>query len=118
MQYAQFRLTVMTVIVAGLGCGGNSRIGQGAGLSVAQSIALVREAIDLGVTFFDTAEVYGTEDILGRAIAPSERASLVISTKSRISRGSEPMSAADVVANLDASLKRLRTDYVDVFLLH
>jgi aryl-alcohol dehydrogenase-like predicted oxidoreductase len=118
MQYTQLGRTGLTVSVAGLGCGGNSRIGKGAGLSDAQSVSLVREAIDLGVTFFDTAEAYETEDILGAAIAPSERASVVISTKSRISGGNGLMSADDVVTNLDASLKRLRTDYVDVFLLH
>jgi aryl-alcohol dehydrogenase-like predicted oxidoreductase len=118
MQYTQLGRTGLTVSVAGLGCGGNSRIGQGAGLSAAQSVALVREAIDLGVTFFDTAEAYGTEDILGQAIAPSERSKVVISTKSRISRAGAPISAADVVANLDASLERLKMDYVDVYLLH
>lgn len=118
MQHTELGRTGLTVGVAGLGCGGNSRIGKGAGLTDRQSVALVREAIDLGVTLFDTAEAYGTEDILGQAIAPSERSSVVISTKSRISAGGAPMSAADVVANLDASLKRLRTDYVDVFLLH
>ena len=68
MQYTAFGNTGLTVSVAGLGCGGNSRIGLGAGLSTAQSVALVREAFDLGVTFFDTAEAYGTEDILGRSL--------------------------------------------------
>jgi aryl-alcohol dehydrogenase-like predicted oxidoreductase len=118
MHFTPLGRTGLTVSVAGLGCGGNSRLGKGAGLSDAQSVRLVREAIDLGITFFDTAEAYGTEHILGEAIAPSERPRFVISTKSRISRGAEPMSAADVVANLDASLKRLKTDYVDVYLLH
>jgi aryl-alcohol dehydrogenase-like predicted oxidoreductase len=118
MEYTKLGRTGLTVSVAGLGCGGNSRIGQGAGLSTEQSVALVREARDLGVTFFDTAEAYGTEEILGAAIRPAERSSVVISTKSRILRGSDPMSAADVVANLDASLRRLKTDYVDIFLFH
>jgi aryl-alcohol dehydrogenase-like predicted oxidoreductase len=118
MQYTSLGATGLRASVAGLGCGGNSRIGLGTGLSEAQSIALVREAIDLGVNFFDTAEVYGTEELLGRAIGAHERSAVVISTKSRIWRGSEPMSAAEVVANLDGSLRRLRTDYVDVFLLH
>jgi len=118
MQYTTLGKTGLKVSVAGLGCGGNSRIGQGAGLSEAQSIALIREAVELGVTFIDTAEAYGTEAVVGRAFTPSERAALVISTKSRIARGSELMSAAEVVANLDASLKRLKTDYVDLFLLH
>lgn len=118
MRYTTLGSTGLAVSVAGLGCGGNSRIGQGAGLSEAQSVALVRAAMDLGVTYFDTAEAYGTEAILGLAIAPGARDRVVISTKSRIVRGSQPMSPTDVVASLEASLRRLRTDYVDVFLLH
>ena len=68
MQYTTLGRTGLKVTVAGLGCGGNSRIGQGAGLSTAQSVALVREALDLGVNFIDTAEAYGTEEIVGEAI--------------------------------------------------
>ena len=118
MQYTKLGRTGLTVSVAGLGCGGNSRLGRGTGMSDAESVGLVREALDLGVTFFDTAEAYGTEEILGQAIAPSDRSSVVLCTKSRIARGSQPLSAADVVANLDASLARLKTDHVDVYLLH
>lgn len=122
MQYTKLGNTGLTVSVAGLGTGGNSRIGQGTGKSVSDSIALVRAARDLGVTFFDTAEAYGTEDILGRAFSPAERHSVVISTKSRILsnlvKGGEPLTAEAVVANLDASLRRLKSDYVDVFMLH
>lgn len=118
MQYTTLGTTGLSVSVAGLGCGGNSRIGQGAGLSIAQSVGLVREAFDLGVTFFDTAEAYGTEEILGRAFPPAERSKVVLSTKSRIRRGKERLSATDIVANLDASLRRLSTDHVDLFLLH
>ena len=95
MQYTTLGKTGLKVSVAGLGCGGNSRIGQGAGLSEAQSVELVRAARDLGVTFFDTAEVYGTEGILGAALRPSERAEVVISTKSRIARDGKPMTAGE-----------------------
>ena len=118
MQYTTLGKTGLKVSVAGLGCGGNSRLGLGTGRSDAEAIALVRAAYDLGVTFFDTAEVYGTEDVLGRSFSPAERDTVVISTKSRIMKGSERMTAAEVSANLDASLKQLRTDHVDVFLLH
>ena len=55
MQYTTLGRTGLKVSVAGLGCGGNSRIGLGSGLSEAQSVALVREALDLGVNFLDTA---------------------------------------------------------------
>lgn len=119
MDYTTLGRTGLKVSVAGLGCGGNSRVGLGAGLSEAQSVALVREALDLGVNFLDTAAAYDTEGIVGKAIK-GRRDSVVVSTKSHVSRfdGAEPLSGADVVANLDASLKRLDTDYIDVFNLH
>ena len=101
MQYTELGNTGLTVSVAGLGCGGNSRIGLGAGLTTSQSVALVREAFDLGVTLFDTAEAYGTEDILGRAFSAADRGKVVISTKSRILRGKERLGPSEVVANLD-----------------
>jgi aryl-alcohol dehydrogenase-like predicted oxidoreductase len=118
LQYTTLGKTGLKVSVAGLGCGGNSRVGLGSGLPTAQSVALVREAIDLGVTFIDTAEAYGTEHIVGGAIAELDRGSVVISTKCHINEGGAPRSGAQAVASLDASLKKLNTDYVDVFLLH
>jgi aryl-alcohol dehydrogenase-like predicted oxidoreductase len=120
MQYITLGATGLKVSVAGLGCGGNSRIGLGTGLSEAQSVALVREALDLGVNFLDTATSYGTEAVIGKAIKGRPRESVVISTKSHINKnfGPEPMRAAEVVANLDASLRQLDTDHVDIFNLH
>jgi aryl-alcohol dehydrogenase-like predicted oxidoreductase len=112
MQYTTLGKTGLKVSVAGLGCGGNSRIGQGTGLSEAQSVALVREALELGVNFLDTANAYGTEGIVGKAIKGRPRDSVVISTKSHAT------SAAVVLANLDNSLRQLDTDYVDIFHLH
>jgi aryl-alcohol dehydrogenase-like predicted oxidoreductase len=118
LQYTTLGKTGLKVSVAGLGCGGNSQVGLGTGLSTAQSVALLREAIDLGVSFIDTAEAYGTEHIVGGAIAELDRGSVVISTKCRIAEGGAPRSGAQAIASLEASLKKLRTDYVDVFLLH
>ena len=69
--------TGLRVSVAGLGCGGFSRLGQGHGSSVAQSIAVVRAALDAGVTFIDTAEHDDLEDIVGQALKPSERGHVV-----------------------------------------
>ena len=112
MQYTTLGKTGLKVSVAGLGCGGNSRIGLGTGLSEAQSVALVREALDLGVNFLDTANAYGTEGVVGKAIKGRRRDSVVISTKSHAS------SATTVLANLDNSLRQLATDYVDIFHLH
>jgi aryl-alcohol dehydrogenase-like predicted oxidoreductase len=120
MHYTTLGKTDLKVGVAGLGCGGNSRIGLGAGLAEAQSIALVQRALDLGVNFLDTAIAYGTEGIVGKAIKGRPRQSVVISTKSHINAldGSSPIPASAVVANLEASLNALDTDYVDVFHLH
>lgn len=120
MQYTTLGKTELKVSVAGLGCGGNSRIGQGAGLSEAQSVALVRAALDLGVNFIDTAAIYGTEGIVGKAIKGRPRESLVISTKSHVNAfdGSSAAPAGDVLASLEASLRALDTDYIDIFHLH
>ena len=118
MEYTTLGRTGLKVSVAGLGCGGASRLGQSGGASEAQSVALVRHAIDLGVNFFDTAEAYGTEAIVGRALESLPRDAVVISTKSRIRRGGERVTGAAVVANLEASLGHLRTGHVDVFNLH
>lgn len=118
MEFTTLGRTGLRVSVAGLGCGGNSRLGQGTGRSVAGSVALVRAAIDLGVNFIDTAEAYGTEDIVGEAIASVARDNVVISSKSRVRRDGALLSATDVVRSLEDSLRRLRTDHVDVFHLH
>jgi aryl-alcohol dehydrogenase-like predicted oxidoreductase len=61
MEYTRLGRTELKVSVAGLGCGGFSRIGQGTGKSDANSISIIRKALDLGVNFIDTAAAYGTE---------------------------------------------------------
>jgi aryl-alcohol dehydrogenase-like predicted oxidoreductase len=118
MQYTTLGKTGLKVSVAGLGCGGNSRLGQGTGKPEAESVDLVRAAIGLGVNFLDTAEAYGTEDIVGKAVAQGPRDEVVISTKSRIRRGKDLLDGAGIIASLEESLGRLRTDHVDVFNLH
>jgi aryl-alcohol dehydrogenase-like predicted oxidoreductase len=117
MQYTPLGRTGLKVSVAGLGGGGNSRLGLGT-LTRAQSADLVRRALDAGINFIDTAMAYGTEEILGDAIAGRPRDAVVVSTKSFIARDGRPLSGAEVVANLEASLRRLRTDYVDIYHLH
>ena len=68
MEFTQLGKTGLMVSVAGLGCGGGSRLGMNRGLSTAESVALVRTAMDLGVNYLDTAAVYGTEGLVGEAI--------------------------------------------------
>lgn len=118
MQFTTLGKTGLKVSVAGLGCGGNSMLGKGTGSTTAESVALVREAIALGINFLDTAEVYGTEEIVGEAISGVQRESVVISTKTHARRGDEWRTPAQVLAALDGSLRRLRTEYVDVYHMH
>lgn len=118
MDYTTLGRTGLRVSVAGLGCGGFSRLGLGTGGSEAEAVALIRQALDLGVNFFDTAAAYGTEGVLGRAIKSVPREHVVIATKapSGLSRaGSDPARAAEY---LEHSLRTLDTDYIDVYQLH
>ena len=93
------------------------------GVERAQSEACVRAAFDAGINFFDTANVYGrgaSETLLGEVLAGYERSSYVLATKvyfpmSDTDRG---LSAAQIHKQIDASLARLRTDYVDLYQCH
>ena len=116
MEYRPLGKTGLTVSVAGLGCGGNSRLGLGRGASVEDCVAVVRTAIETGVNFLDTAEAYGTEEIVGAAVRSHDRTKLVISTKAIFRGGDE--TAETVTRKVEASLKRLGLDYVDIFHFH
>lgn len=107
--------TGLEVTVMGVGCGGPSRAGQSTGHSEDESVAVVRQALEAGINFVDTAEAYHTEGIVGRAIAGLDRDKLVLSTKK--SSGGHP-TPQDVERSLAASLERLGTDYVDIYHLH
>jgi aryl-alcohol dehydrogenase-like predicted oxidoreductase len=115
MEYKPLGKTGLTASVAGLGCGGNSRLGLGRGASVDECVAVVRTAIDLGVTLLDTAEAYGTEEIVGAAIRSYDRDKLVISTKALLGAGA---TVDDVTRRVEAALRRLGLDYVDIFHFH
>ncbi len=116
MEYRTLGKTGLTVSVAGLGCGGNSRLGLGRGASVEDCVAVVRTAVDLGVTFLDTAEAYGTEEIVGAAVRHYDRNKLVISTKAIFRAGDD--TAESVTRRVEAALRRLGLDYVDIFHFH
>jgi L-galactose dehydrogenase len=99
----------------GLGCGGHSRIGKSTGRSRAESVALIRAAVDAGVTFIDTAESYQTEELVGEAIRGMDRSRLVISTKKSVT---DELGADELRHGLDESLRKLGTERVDVYHLH
>ncbi|MCL2093907.1 MAG: aldo/keto reductase [Treponema sp.] len=113
MQKVTLGRTGLEVTIAGLGCGGFSRLGiEKLGLDHAAGI--VRSAYDNGVTFFDTATVYGTQKAVGQGLEGKSRDSYVLSTK--FPYGGK--SAEDLTKTLEESLKELRTDYVDIYHLH
>jgi aryl-alcohol dehydrogenase-like predicted oxidoreductase len=117
MDYRSLGRTGLRVSVAGLGCGGFSRLGLGRGRSEDEAVAVVHAALDHGVTFIDTAAAYGTEEVVGRALA-GRREGVVLATKSMTREGGRALSGAEVVASLEESLRKLRTDRVEVFQLH
>ncbi|HTP76181.1 MAG TPA: aldo/keto reductase [Rhizomicrobium sp.] len=113
--------TGLRVSVAGLGCGGHSRLGQAYGNSAEQSVAVVRAAIDMGINFIDTAAAYGTEKIVGEAVR-GRRDKVVISTKTAIQSWGDakaaPFTGAQILEQLEKNLSRLGTDYIDLYNLH
>jgi aryl-alcohol dehydrogenase-like predicted oxidoreductase len=124
MQTRKLGTSGLEVSALGLGCMGLS-FGYGPAVEKEAGISLIRSAVDLGVTFFDTAEVYGAfinEELVGEALAPV-RDKVVIATKFgfKIENGkqagldSRPGHVREVA---EASLKRLRTDRIDLLYQH
>src|SRR5271154_446387 len=107
----------------GLGAMGMSTAFTGAGKDDAESIRTIHRALDLGVTLLDTAEIYGpfvNEELIGEAIK-DRRAQVVLATKfGMISHTGEgpghlDSSPANIRVALEGSLRRLRTDHVDLY---
>jgi 1-deoxyxylulose-5-phosphate synthase len=93
------------------------------GVQREQAQACVQAAFDAGINFIDTANVYGrgaAETLLGEVLAGRDRASYVLATKVYfpMSDSDSGLSAAQIHKQIDASLKRLRTDYVDLYQCH
>jgi aryl-alcohol dehydrogenase-like predicted oxidoreductase len=124
MQKRRLGKSNLEVSAIGLGCMGMS-FGLGPAMDKKEGLALIRAAVERGVTFFDTAEVYGpltNEELVGEALAPF-RKDVVIATKFgfHIENGkqagldSRPEHIKQVA---EASLKRLKTDVIDLFYQH
>jgi aryl-alcohol dehydrogenase-like predicted oxidoreductase len=126
MQKRKLGRSNLEVSVLGLGCMGMS-FGYGPAGDKQEMISVIRAAVERGVTFFDTAEVYGpftNEELVGEALAPF-RGKVVIATKfgfkldpntgKQAGLDSRPEHIREVA---DASLKRLKTDVIDLFYQH
>ena len=122
MEFRQFGRTGLKVSAIGFGCW---EIGGTYGhIDETQFQRAVHAAIDTGITCFDTAEAYGmgvSEEALARALA-GRRDDVVIATKFGVGYEEMPnrrdSSRARVLASIDNSLKRLRTDHIDIYLVH
>jgi aryl-alcohol dehydrogenase-like predicted oxidoreductase len=126
MQKRKLGKSNLEVSALGLGCMGMS-FGFGPAMDKQEGISLIRAAVERGVTFFDTAEVYGpftNEELVGEALAPV-REQVVIATKfgfkidpntgRQVGLDSSPSRIKEVA---EASLKRLKTDVIDLFYQH
>ena len=112
----------LEVSAIGFGCMGISQ-SYGAPLPNADGIKIIRDAFERGVTFFDTAEVYGpykNEEVVGEALAPI-RDQVVIATKFGFDidgSGVPDSSPTRIRKAVEGSLKRLKTDYIDLYYQH
>jgi aryl-alcohol dehydrogenase-like predicted oxidoreductase len=123
MQYRKLGKSGLEVSAIGLGCMGLS-FGYGPATDKEEAIKLIRKAYEFGLNFFDTAEAYGpftNEDVLGEAVAPF-RDQVVLATKFGFKNGLPAVGVDSRPENIravaDASLKRLRTDRIDLFYQH
>ena len=93
------------------------------GVDKQKSIACVRRALDTGINFIDTANIYGrgaAETVLGEALSGIDRSSYVLATKLYfpMTATDQGLSRAQILKQIDASLLRLKTDYVDLYQCH
>ncbi len=122
MQKRKLGKSGLEVTALGFGCMGLS-FGYGPAVDKKEGISLIRAAVERGVTFFDTAEVYGpltNEELVGEALAPF-RKQVVIATKFGFNLASFPglNSRPEHIKEVaEASLKRLKTDVIDLFYQH
>jgi len=129
MQTRKLGKSGLEVSAIGLGCMGMS-FGYGPPKNKKEMIALIRTAVERGVTFFDTAEVYGpftNEELVGEALEPM-RDRVIIATKFGFDTSIDPTKSKDgpvlnsrpdhIKRVADASLKRLRTEVIDLFYQH
>lgn len=114
----------LEVSALGLGCMGLN-FGYGASTNTKEAIALIRKAYELGVTFFDTAEIYGpytNEEVVGEAVTPF-RDKVVVATKFGFNIENNAMSGlnskpAHIRKAVEGSLKRLKVDTIDLLYQH
>ncbi len=119
MKYRQLGNSDLNVSEIGLG----SWLTYGGGVEQQQAEACVHQAFDIGINFIDTANVYGrgaAESLLGEVLQGFDRSSYILATKVYFPMSStdQGLSTVQIRKQIDASLQRLRTDYVDLYQCH
>jgi aryl-alcohol dehydrogenase-like predicted oxidoreductase len=117
MHYRTLGRSGLKVSVAGLGCNNF-----GMRIDEAKSAEVVHAALDAGITFFDTARIYGggkSEGLLGRALGP-RRGDVLVATKFGLGTGPDDLggSRRHVIRSVETSLRELGTEWIDLFQLH
>jgi aryl-alcohol dehydrogenase-like predicted oxidoreductase len=120
MEYRNLGKSGLQVSVVGLGCNNF-----GGRLDEAQTKAVIDQCVEEGITFFDTSDIYGgrgkSEEFMGPALKPHRR-DVVIATKCAGPMGEGPywsgLSRKYIIEAVEASLRRLQTDYIDLFQVH
>ncbi len=116
MEYRKLGQTDMMVSVVSMGCWSIVAGDWWGSQDENDSVAAIQKALDEGVNFFDTAEGYGagaSEELLGRTLVGRRQAAIIATKVSR-----KNLAAVDVQTACENSLKRLRTDYIDVYAIH
>ena len=124
MEYVKFGSTPLTISRIGVGCAAIGGYDYGK-VDDRESVTAIRKAFDLGITFFDTADVYGfghAEEILAQALG-KHRAEVIVATKFGVSwegkgRTTRDISAARVVEALEGSLRRLKLECIPLYQIH
>ncbi len=119
MKYRKLGASDLNVSEISLG----SWLTYGVGVEKEKAAACINRSFELGINFIDTANVYGrgaAETVLGEALAGRPRASYVLATKvfGDMGDGNQGLSRVQIEKQLDASLKRLKTDFVDLYQCH
>jgi len=121
----EYRLLGKTGVKVSPLCLGAMMFGAWGNTDHADSINIIHRALDSGINFIDTADVYSrgeSEEIVGKALAGSRRANVVLATKFHGVMGDDPNQQGDsrrwIIQEVEASLKRLNTDWIDLYQMH
>jgi aryl-alcohol dehydrogenase-like predicted oxidoreductase len=121
----EYRLLGRTGVRVSPLCLGAMMFGQWGNPDHDESIKIIHRALDAGVNFIDTADVYSrgeSEEIVGKALAGGKRENIVLATKAHAPMGDDPNQRGNsrrwIIMEAEASLRRLKTDWIDLYQIH